>query len=185
MRGIFMPSTKEQRACQIAARGVHPGHPHGVEGQWNATCKELSRPSEPPGFAEVPRYRRRVRLRVLIALWALSGCTVVGLGIGGAVTKSPETTSSPAPCLERHRQIEAAHATADPVRREHLLETLPACEPQPREPGNYATTGAVVGLVVDIVAAILETNGMPASDTAELPTPKADLDAITFLSTKP
>ena len=38
---------------------------------------------------------------------------------------------------------------------------------------------------VDIVSAILQGNGIPASETAELPMAKADLDAITFLSTKP
>lgn len=38
---------------------------------------------------------------------------------------------------------------------------------------------------VDIVAAILQNNRFPPSPTAELPTTKSDLDAITFIDTKP
>ena len=38
---------------------------------------------------------------------------------------------------------------------------------------------------VDIVAAVLQNNGFPPSPTAELPTTKSDLDAITFIDTKP
>jgi len=37
----------------------------------------------------------------------------------------------------------------------------------------------------EIVAALLKGNGLPASETAELPGAKADLDAITILGSKP
>jgi S-disulfanyl-L-cysteine oxidoreductase SoxD len=37
----------------------------------------------------------------------------------------------------------------------------------------------------DIVAAILQGNGFPSTESTELPANKAELDSITFLSTKP